>query len=259
MRARILLPLSVFILSGLLAKAADCGVNFDRSVKTTVDAATEYKAKNPSGGYPRVVLVHKGTQLRIGPDGQSPPLCVAETEFFSVVLSSKTNVYGHKYFLVQGSERRGWVYYSSVADYGRANVEDLRAIASYSSAEIELPFVQTGVSTHAVKPGETLGAIANKYGLSADDLALLNNLTSSGATISEGQSLKVIVPTLPRASSLKDIKLGGCGGNPCVGENGSYYGEISTTTARPKTVYVRGYYRRDGTYVRSHYRSRPRR
>jgi hypothetical protein len=44
---------------------------------------------------------------------------------------------------------------------------------------------------------------------------------------------------------------------PPVAENGSYYGEISETTGRPKTVYVRGYYRKDGTYVRSHYRSPP--
>jgi hypothetical protein len=40
-------------------------------------------------------------------------------------------------------------------------------------------------------------------------------------------------------------------------ENGSYYGQISENTGRPKTVHVRGYYRNDGTYVRSHYRSRP--
>ena len=42
-------------------------------------------------------------------------------------------------------------------------------------------------------------------------------------------------------------------------ENGSHYGEISRQTGRPKTVRVRGYYRKSGTYVRSHYRSRPRR
>ena len=40
-------------------------------------------------------------------------------------------------------------------------------------------------------------------------------------------------------------------------ENGSYYGEISNETGRPKTVYVNGYFRKDGTYVRSHYRSKP--
>ncbi len=46
--------------------------------------------------------------------------------------------------------------------------------------------------------------------------------------------------------------------SPPIAENGSYYGQISESTVRPKTVYVRGYYRKDGTYVRSHYRSRPR-
>jgi hypothetical protein len=47
-------------------------------------------------------------------------------------------------------------------------------------------------------------------------------------------------------------------GPPCA-ENGSCYGDISQATGRPKTVNVRGYYRKDGTYVRGHYRSRPRR
>ena len=46
---------------------------------------------------------------------------------------------------------------------------------------------------------------------------------------------------------------------PSFAENGSYYGQISENTGRPKTVSVRGYYRKDGTYVRSHYRSPPRR
>jgi hypothetical protein len=46
---------------------------------------------------------------------------------------------------------------------------------------------------------------------------------------------------------------------PRCAENGSCYGDISSYTGRPKTVHVRGYFRKDGTYVRSHYRSRPRR
>jgi hypothetical protein len=45
---------------------------------------------------------------------------------------------------------------------------------------------------------------------------------------------------------------------PSVGENGSYYGEPNAYGV-PKTVYVNGYYRSDGTYVRSHFRSSPRR
>lgn len=47
--------------------------------------------------------------------------------------------------------------------------------------------------------------------------------------------------------------------SPSVAENRSYYGEISKATGRPKTVHVSGYYRKDGTYVRGHYRSPPRR
>jgi len=41
-------------------------------------------------------------------------------------------------------------------------------------------------------------------------------------------------------------------------ENGSCYGDISSATGRAKTVRVKGYYRKDGTYVRGHYRSKPR-
>jgi hypothetical protein len=46
--------------------------------------------------------------------------------------------------------------------------------------------------------------------------------------------------------------------SPGIAENSSYYGEISKLTGRPKTVYVRGYFRKDGTYVRSYYRSKKR-
>jgi outer membrane protein assembly factor BamE (lipoprotein component of BamABCDE complex) len=41
-----------------------------------------------------------------------------------------------------------------------------------------------------------------------------------------------------------------------VAENGSYYGEPNKVGI-PKTVRVRGYYRKDGTYVPGHFRSRP--
>ena len=40
-------------------------------------------------------------------------------------------------------------------------------------------------------------------------------------------------------------------------ENGSCFGDISEATGRSKTVQVDGYYRKDGTYVRGHYRSAP--
>lgn len=43
---------------------------------------------------------------------------------------------------------------------------------------------------------------------------------------------------------------------PSVAENGSWRGQPNANGV-PKTVYVRGYYRKDGTYVQGHYRSRP--
>ena len=50
---------------------------------------------------------------------------------------------------------------------------------------------------------------------------------------------------------------------PSVGigcaENGSCYGDISSINGMPKTNHVNGYFRKDGTYVRGHYRSSGRR
>ncbi len=45
-------------------------------------------------------------------------------------------------------------------------------------------------------------------------------------------------------------------GYGAVAENGSYYGQPNVN-GLPKTVAVSGYYRKDGTYVRGHYRSAP--
>lgn len=41
-------------------------------------------------------------------------------------------------------------------------------------------------------------------------------------------------------------------------ENGSCYGDTSRINGMPKTIHVDGYYRKDGTYVRGHYRSKGR-
>ncbi|TCK30138.1 hypothetical protein EV667_0225 [Ancylobacter aquaticus] len=43
-------------------------------------------------------------------------------------------------------------------------------------------------------------------------------------------------------------------GSGCQSTN--TYGAMSCVTGRPRTTYVRGYYRRNGTYVRPYYRSR---
>ncbi len=46
---------------------------------------------------------------------------------------------------------------------------------------------------------------------------------------------------------------------PGCQENGSCYGDISPLTGMPRTVEVHGYTRKDGTYVRGHFRGAPRR
>lgn len=66
-----------------------------------------------------------------------------------------------------------------------------------------------------------------------------SNLTPSNSGVSS-QATKATIPS----------SLGACA------ENGSCYGDISPLTGNPKTIQVDGYYRRDGTYVRGHYRSK---
>jgi hypothetical protein len=46
---------------------------------------------------------------------------------------------------------------------------------------------------------------------------------------------------------------------PGCAENGSCYGDLSNINGLPKTTHVNGYFRKDGTYVRGHYRSSGRR
>lgn len=42
---------------------------------------------------------------------------------------------------------------------------------------------------------------------------------------------------------------------PYVAENGTYKGQISHKTYRPKNTYVKGYNRKGGTHIRGHYKS----
>ncbi len=93
----------------------------------------------------------------------------------------------------------------------------------------------------------TYPALCNHGVLSADDAQLVNGAEIAANTISARRQ-----PT----QSLYSPALAPT--NPHCAENGSCYGDISALTGRPKTVPVEGYYRKDGTYVRGHYRSKPR-
>ena len=81
-------------------------------------------------------------------------------------------------------------------------------------------------------------------GLSTCDPSLLTGTENS----SPGTAAGTVLPATPPSPNPVAV--------PPVGENGSYYGELNKNGV-PKTVHVSGYYRRDGTYVRGHYRSAP--
>ena len=65
-------------------------------------------------------------------------------------------------------------------------------------------------------------------------------------------------PATPASASTQSSQTQPTAGAPVCAENNSCYGDISENTGRPKTIHVEGYYRKDGTYVRGHYRSKPR-
>ena len=65
-------------------------------------------------------------------------------------------------------------------------------------------------------------------------------------------------PATPASASTQSSETQPTAGAPVCAENNSCYGDKSENTGRPKTIHVEGYYRKDGTYVRGHYRSKPR-
>jgi hypothetical protein len=87
--------------------------------------------------------------------------------------------------------------------------------------------------------------------------ATADRLPPATVTSTRAQAVARTVQKEPAAFSTLLRQL--TGSWPACAENGSCSGDLSAYTGRPKTVHVRGYYRKDGTYVRSHYRSRPRR
>jgi len=82
---------------------------------------------------------------------------------------------------------------------------------------------------------------ACRYGYASCDLAQL--------TANEQAQVAASPPT-------QRVPLPTTSGTGLCAENGSCYGDPNINGV-PKTVHVNGYYRRDGTYVRGHYRSAP--
>ncbi len=114
----------------------------------------------------------------------------------------------------------------------------------YNLVEPEKPYLLLG---HLVTPQADIIGVA-ECGKTLDEVK------------AEFASPPLILVGQAGAAAAGSVEHGGApaSATPSCAENGSCYGDISTTTGRPKTVHVDGYYRSDGTYVRGYYRSPPR-
>jgi len=104
---------------------------------------------------------------------------------------------GHKHYLVLPVSKVGIFMNNEALVYEKSRVqreEPLLLASTNSSSDVPTGKVakeirETGWKTHKVKSGESLGSIANKYGVSLAEIRKWNNIKSS--KIYKGQSLKV--------------------------------------------------------------------
>lgn len=137
------------------------------------------------------------------------------------------------------------------------------------------PFVQAAAATTSTEPllqpstsapvptsvpvtaAALVRPVSSGYDYSAEDAEPLDNAGEEAAESAISTAYAAPVAAASSSPSYSSSYLPKAVGVGCA-ENGSCYGDFSGATGRAKTVAVRGYYRRDGTYVRSHYRSRAR-
>lgn len=129
------------------------------------------------------------------------------------------------------------------AEYGTNLRACLRGSVGCNTQKLEGPDQQKAAEAKAERQAQITARAA------ARTEAIASKATGPAAVTSKATRPAAVAPVLPSDLSV--------GRGPCA-ENGSCYGDISKITGRSKTVAVRGYYRRDGTYVRGHYRSRGR-
>lgn len=82
---------------------------------------------------------------------------------------------------------------------------------------------------------------------------------SNNHSFIENQNTIEEIKSSPLSQSQINSNSNSFASSPSYSTSTSGYGETSEITGRAKTVHVNGYYRKDGTYVKSHYRSAPRR
>ena len=131
-------------------------------------------------------------------------------------------------------------------------------VGCYDPNPIVFQSVQAAANSSGIAP---CSMCVKPQGVSSSGYKAYNYSSSTPVTSSTNYSTpsSAYSTTAPsyNSQSINNAKTS-YGNNQGVAENGSYFGEISEVTGRRKTVPVRGYYRKDGTYVRGHYRSPPR-
>jgi hypothetical protein len=86
-------------------------------------------------------------------------------------------------------------------------------------------------------------------------ILLLLTFSITGFTKDQLENIKPVYDTISKNNTYKYIDSTGKNNVSKSSYYKSTYGKISKKTGRPRTKYVRGYYRKNGTYVRGYYRS----
>jgi hypothetical protein len=119
----------------------------------------------------------------------------------------------------------------------------------YNSAAVASPAYTPATSTPPVAENGSF------YGQGSASNGRPKTVYVEGYYRSDGTYVRGYYRSAPEPNPSNALPLLKPESKPLVAENGSYYGETSRITNLPKTTYVNGYTRKDGTYVRSHYRS----
>ena len=111
--------------------------------------------------------------------------------------------------------KRGDTLYGIASSYG-VSVDEIKSLNNLTSntlsigQELLIPtsntITETNYEVYTVKRGDTLYGIANKYGVSVDDIKTLNNLTSN--TLSIGQRLQIPLKEVTSSNFIYTVKRG---------------------------------------------------
>ncbi|MBX3115341.1 MAG: hypothetical protein KF836_12315 [Fimbriimonadaceae bacterium] len=201
------------------------------------------------------------------------PLILTDGKVAFLLSEARSEISANSLWVCSRLEFKNGTWIASKTEVSE-NSEDLSALAKgISSPESELsvePAILTGLAEAYLptrsRADSNLESYRSSYSsYSADQLKDVYAERLKEITESYEERLAELSASLSRSSygssssyrSSSDYHVS-WEYKPHVAENGSYYGEISDITYRPKTVHVGGYFRRDGTYVRGHYRSKGR-